>query len=307
MRSVLREGSPVASKYEFIDVMRLDTAEYAFPVEFMCERLDVSKSSYYDWRRRPDSATARRREELKLFIKKAFDMSDSTYGYRRVHAQLLRWDVTAGPELVRQLMREMGLVPCQPRPKRRSLTQATAGEVPDLVGRNFTADAPGEKLVGDITYIATGEGWLYLATVIDCCTKEVIGYAMDDHYQTPLISRAIRNAARNRKLARDAIFHSDRGSNYMSAEYARTLKDLGLRRSAGRTGICFDNAMAESFFGALKNERVSRVTYPTREEARRDITRYIELWYNLKRLHSAVGYRPPREVHAEFEVLRLAA
>ena len=307
MRGVLREGSPVASKYEFIETMQLDTAEYAYPVEFMCEHLGVSKSGYYDWRRRPDSATARRREELKLLAKKAFDMSDSTYGYRRIHAQLLRWGHTAGPELVRQLMRELGLVPCQPRPKRWSLTQAAPGPAPDLVGRDFTAEAPGEKLVGDITYIPTSEGWLYLATVIDCCTKEAIGYAMDDHYQTPLISQSIRNAARNRKLAKGAIFHSDRGSNYMSAEYAVVLQDLGLRRSAGRTGICFDNAMAESFFGALKNERVSRTSYPTRETARRDIIRYIELWYNLKRLHSAVGYRPPREVHAEFEDLRLAA
>ncbi len=287
--------------------MRLDNAECAYSVEFMCRKLGVSKSGYYDWRNRPDSATAQRREELRLLIKKAFDMSDGTYGYRRVHAQLLRWGHTAGPELVRQLMRELGLVPCQPRPKRRSLTQAAPGPVSDLVGRDFTAEAPGEKLVGDITYVPTGEGWLYLATVIDCCTKEVIGYAMDDHYQTPLISLAIRNAARNRKLIKGAIFHSDRGSNYMSAEFAWELGRLGLRRSAGRTGICFDNAMAESFFGALKNERVSRVTYLTREAARQDITRYIEFWYNRKRLHSAVGYRPPREVHAEYERLRIAA
>jgi transposase InsO family protein len=307
MRGVLREGSPVASKYEFIETMRLDTAEYVFSVEFMCERLGVSKSGYYDWRRRPDSTTARRREELMLLVNKAFEMSDGTYGYRRVHAQLARWGHSAGPELVRQLMRELGLMPCQPRPKRLGLTQAAAGVVPDLVGRNFTADAPGEKLVGDITYIPTDEGWLYLATVIDCCTKEVIGYAMDDHYQTPLISRAIRNAARNRKLTKGAIFHSDRGSNYMSAEFGRTLNRLELRRSSGRTGICFDNAMAESFFGALKNERVSRLSYLTREAARQDITRYIEFWYNRKRLHSAVGYRPPREVHAEHARLRIAA
>ena len=130
---------------------------------------------------------------------------------------------------------------------------------------------------------------------------------MDDHYQTPLISRAIRNAARNRKLAPGAIFHSDRGSNYMSAEFALELKRLGLRRSAGRTGICFDNAMAESFFSVLKNERVSRVIYLTRKAARQDITRYIEFWYNHKRLHSAVGYRPPREVYAEHQKLRIAA
>jgi transposase InsO family protein len=287
--------------------MRLDTEKYVCTVEFMCQRLDVSKSGYYDWRNRPDSATAQRRGKFKLLIRKAFDMSDSTYGYRRIHAQLARWGHRAGPELVRQLMREMSLAPCQPGPKRFGLTRAAAGDVPDLVGRNFTADAPGEKLVGDITYIKTGEGWLYLATVIDCCTKEVIGYAMDDHYQTPLISQAIRNAARNRKLAKNAIFHSDRGSNYMSGKYADVLRELGLRRSSGRTGICFDNAMAESFFGALKNERVSRVTYLTRNAARQDITRYIELWYNHMRLHSAIGYRPPREVHAEYTELRKVA
>jgi transposase InsO family protein len=287
--------------------MRLGTTEYAYSVEYMCNRIGVSKSGYYDRRGRPESATAERREELKLLITKAFEDSDSTYGYRRIHAQLHRWGIAAGLELVRRLMRELGLEPCQPKPKRFGLTQGTPAPVPDLVGRNFTADAPGQKLVGDITYVSTGEGWLYLATVIDCCTKEVIGYAMDDHYQTPLISRAIRNAARNRKLAKGAIFHSDRGSNYMSAEYGKVLDNLDLRRSAGRTGICFDNAMAESFFGALKNERVSRVTYLTREIARQDITCYIEFWYNRKRLHSAVGYRPPREVHAEYQKLRIVA
>jgi putative transposase len=246
-------------------------------------------------------------KELKLLITKAFDLSDSTCGYRRVHAQLARWGIDVGLELVRQLMRALGLVLCQPKPRRWSLTETAAGRLPDLVGRDFTAATPGEKLVGDITYIHTEEGWLYLATVLDCCTKEVIGYAMDDHYRTPLISRAIRNAARNRRLAKSAIFHSDRGSNYMSAEFADVLDGLGLRQSADRTGICFDNAMAESFFGALKNERVSRVSYATREEARRDIIWYTEFWYNRKRLHSAVGYRPPGEVYAEFEELRLAA
>lgn len=287
--------------------MRLDAAECAYPVEFMCELLGVSKSGYYDWRQRPDSATYQRRKELKLLIQKAFELSDSTYGYRRVHAQLVRWGISVGLELIRQLMRELGLQPCQPKPKRWSLTQATAGPVPDLVGRDFTAAAPGEKLVGDITYIPTGEGWLYLATVIDCCTKEVIGYAMDDHYQTPLITHALRHAARNRKLATGAIFHSDRGSNYISIDFGKQLTRLGLRRSAGRTGICFDNALAESFFGALKNERASRVTYLNREAARKDIIRYIELWYNQRRLHSAVGYRPPREVHDEhLELLRTA-
>ncbi len=143
MRGVLREGSPVESKYEFIDEMWLDTAECAYSVEFMCGRLGVSRSGYYDWRSRPESATAQRREELKLLIKKAFDMSDSTYSDRRIQAQLHRWGVAVGVKLVRRLMRELGLVPCQPRPKRFNLTKAAAGQVPDLVGRDFTADAPG--------------------------------------------------------------------------------------------------------------------------------------------------------------------
>lgn len=287
--------------------MRHDTTKYAYPIAFMCRILRVSRSGYYDWLSRPESATAARRGELKLLIGKAFKISGGTYGHRRVHAQLQRWGVPAGPELVRSLMRAMGLVPCQPRPFRHSLTRAAPTSVPDLVGRDFTADAPGRKLVGDITYVPTGQGWLYLATVLDCCTKEVIGYAMDDHYRTGLISRAIRNAARNRTLAADAIFHSDRGSNYMSDEYAKVLHGLGLRRSAGRTGICYDNAMAESFFGTLKNELIHRTRYETREDARRAITRYIEFWYNRTRLHSAVGYRPPTEVHAEYQRLRTAA
>jgi putative transposase len=165
--------------------MRLGMVEYVYGVEFMCKRLDVSKSGYYNWRGRPESATAQRREELKLLVKKAFEDSDSTYGYRRIHAQLRRWGIAAGLELVRRLMRELGLEPCRPKPKRCNLTQGAPSSVPDLVGRNFTADTPGEKLVGDITYIATAEGWLYLAAVLDCCTKEVIGYAMDDRYRTP--------------------------------------------------------------------------------------------------------------------------
>jgi putative transposase len=146
--------------------MRLDTVEYAYPVEFMCQWLGVSKSGYYDWRSRPESATAQRRENLLLHIRKAFEMSDGTYGYRRIHAQLLRWGVTAGPELVRQLMRNLGLKPCQPRPRWWALTRAASGPVPDLVGRDFTADAPGKKLVGDITYSPTGEGWLCLAAAL---------------------------------------------------------------------------------------------------------------------------------------------
>ena len=146
-------------------------------------------------------------------------------------------------------------------------------------------------MAGDITCIPTWQGRLYLATVIDCHTKAVIGWATDDNYKTPLIEKAIEMAARNYPLAGNAIFHSDLGSNYTSQQFAATLKKHNLRQSAGRTGICYDNAMAESFFAALKNERVHRTQYPTREHARRDVVRYIEFWYNSKRWHSGLQYR----------------
>ena len=268
----------------------------------MCRWLAVSTSGYYEWRRRPQSATARRRELLKSLIAEIFADSDQTYGHRRVHAALRRRGEHSSVELVRALMRALDLRPCQPRPWRHQLTESdpAAAPIPDLVRRDFTAEAPGQKTVGDITYIPTWEGWVYLATVIDCHTKAVIGWAMDDHYKTPLISAAIDMAARNQKLQPHAIFHSDRGSNYTSAEFARHLKAHDIRQSVGRTGICYDNAMAESFFATLKNERVNRTVYPTRKHAMDDVARYIELRYNSQRLHSGLDYRTPHEVHNEY-------
>lgn len=293
--------------YEFIDA-QYATSRAAPAIACMCRWLGVSKSGYYEWRSRPDSATAKRRAELKLLIAKAFDDSDGTYGYRRVQAQLARWGVRAGLELVRALMRELGLVACQPRPWRPSTTrQGAAGPIPDLVNRDFSASVPGQKMVGDITYIPTWEGWLYLATVIDCATRKVVGWAMDDNYKTPLITSAIEMAARNIDLPGDAIFHSDRGSNYTSAEFAAVLQRLQIRQSVGRTGICFDNALAESFNAAVKVERAHRTVYPTRKKAREDIARYIEIRYNRKRLHSGLGYRTPQEVHDEYLNRQLAA
>ena len=239
--------------------------------------------------------------KLRLLIKKIFDDSDGTYGYRRIAEQLARWRVPAGAELVRKLMRVLGLVACQPRPWRPSTTrQGQAGPIPDLVNRDFTANVPGEKMVGDITYVPTWQGWAFLATVIDCATRKVIGWAVDDNYRTPLITSAIQMAAQNVDLSADAIFHSDRGSNYTSAEFAAVLDGLGIRQSVGRTGSCFDNALAESFNAAVKVERVHRTVYPTIRKAREDIARYIELRYNRTRLHSALGYRTPQEVHDEY-------
>ena len=150
------------------------------------------------------------------------------------------------------------------------------------------------------TYIPTWQGWVYLATVIDCATRKIVGWAMDDNYQTPLITAAIEMAARNLDLPAGAIFHSDRGSNYTSAEFAAVLERLRIQQSVGRTGICYDNALSESVNAAVKVELVNRTEYPTRKKAKDAIARYIELRYNQTRLHSGLGYRTPQEVLDEY-------
>ena len=287
----------MSARYELIDAERANHA-----IVDMCAWLRVSRSGFYEWRSRPLSATAERRERLKVMIEAIFDANHETYGYRRIHAVLARSGEEVSPELVRQLMRELGLVPVQPRPWRPVTTQAgKPGAIPDLVNRDFTAGRPGTKLVGDITYIPTWEGFLYLATVIDCHSKMVVGWAMADHFKTSLITAALDSAAGNIHIEKGCIFHSDRGSNYTSDEFGRHLTEkYRMRRSVGRTGVCWDNAMAESFFGALKNEWLNRMVFATRAKARRAVVQYIEGFYNRRRLHSANGYRTPLEVHTEY-------
>ena len=300
----------MSDKYAFIDAEYAHAADAACAptIERMCRWLQVSKSGYYEWLHRPTSATAQRRELLKIKIKALFDASDGSYGYRRLHAALLRGGDQVGPELVRELMRELGLVACQPRPWRTTTLRGEEhSRALDLVGRDFSAEAPGQKLVGDITYIPTWAGWLYLATVIDCFNKEVIGYAMADHMRTSLIGDAVDMAARNHTLAVNCIFHSDRGTQYTSTEFGKKLTALHLRQSLGHTGCCYDNALAESFFASLKNERVYRTVYPTRKKAKQDIAHYIEIFYNRQRLHSALSYRTPHEVRIEYLNQQLAA
>ena len=293
----------MSAKFAFIH------AEKAlYSIVKMCAWIGVSTSGYYEWRDRPPSATAQRRGHLATLIEWIFTDSDQTYGHRRIRAALARQGERVTPELVRSIMRERGLNPCQPRPLRPTTTHAGhVGAIPDLVARDFTADAPGTKLVGDITYLPTWQGWLYLATVIDCHTKACIGYALAEHLRADLVIDALQMAARNYTLADGAIFHSDRGTQYTSRSFAEAAAELGVRRSVGRTGSCFDNALAESFNASLKVERVQRTVYPTREHARKDVTRYIEFRYNTKRLHSALGYRTPQEVHDEYRNQQLAA
>jgi transposase InsO family protein len=226
-----------------------------------------------------------------------FAGSHETYGYRRVHAALARRGEHCSAELVRALMREQGLIPAQVRAFQPATTvQGNYQGIPDLVGRDFTAERPGVKLVGDITYVRTWEGFLYLATVIDCHSKAVLGWAMADHYRTDLVKDAIRMASGTGLLQPGAVFHTDRGSNYTSDEFGRYLTGLHIRRSVGRTGVCWDNAMAESFFSAIKNEWLHRFVFTTRAKAKSQVIRYIEGFYNHRRLHSALGYRTPLEV-----------
>ena len=295
----------MSEKYEFIDAeytARLDAHVGDAPtIGRMCAWLSVSRSGYYEWLNRPASATAKRREDLKIKIAALFDYYDQTYGYRRIHAELVRAGEQVGPELVRRLMRELDLVPCQPRPYRTTTVRDTdERQVPDLVRRDFTAEGPGRKLCGDITYIHTWEGWVYLATVIDCFNKEVIGYAIADHMRADLVVDAVQMATRNHTLEPGCIVHHDHGSQYTSATYAEKLAQHQLRLSLGRTGNCFDNALAESFNSMLKTERVHRTVYATRKKAMADVANYIEIFYNRRRIHSGIGYKTPHEIRTEY-------
>jgi putative transposase len=287
----------VSSIYEFIDG---EKAHY--PIVKMCDWSGVSRSGFYEWRERPASATAERRAALAVEVKRIFDDSNGTYGYRRVHATLTREGIEAGPELVRSIMRQLELVACQPRPYRTTTIadKATAAATPDRLCGVFSAEAPGTRLVGDLTYIPTWQGWLYLATVIDCHTKAVVGWSMADHLRASLVGDALKMARSNIDIVEDCVFHSDRGTQYTSAEYRELLEDYKILPSVGRTGVCWDNALAESFFASLKNELVHRTVFPTRRHARRSVAHYIEVWYNRRRLHSGLDYRTPQEVYEEF-------
>jgi putative transposase len=294
----------VSAKYAFIR-----SEEGNYPVRSMCRWARVSRSGYYEWRDRPPSATARWRAELAAIVGFVHADSDETYGYRRVRASLARLGRPCDPQTVRSLMRERGLRGCRPRRKGPRTTIASdAAGLPDLVKRDFTAAEPGRKLVGDITYLDTWQGWVYLATVLDCATKKVVGYAMAEHMRTELVTDALAMAQRNGHIRPGVtIFHSDRGAQYTSEEFKEFTEAAGITRSVGRTGICYDNAWAESFNATLKVERVHRTAYPTREQAMKDVARYIELRYNQKRLHSALGYRTPNEAERDWHESQKAA
>lgn len=266
----------------------------------MCQKLVVPRSSFYAWRARVDVITtsAARRKDLGDRIKSIFIDRYKVYGCRRITAELNGAGIACSVGLVASIMREKDLVAIQPRAWKRTTTQGDCDhDMPDLIGRDFSPDTglPGQRLVGDITYLRTGQGWLYLATVIDLATRMVVGWQLADHMRTPLIIDALKMARTHGKVAPNAIFHSDRGSRYTSDDFHKYCKENGFIQSMGRTGVCWDNSVAESFFSSLKNEMYHHQVFPTRSRARFAIADYIEIFYNRKRIHSTLGYQTPAQ------------
>ncbi|WP_170991215.1 IS3 family transposase [Herbidospora galbida] len=274
-------------------------------VKRACELLEVSRAAFYARRDPAPGPRAVRDAELSQRIGGLHRDSRGTYGAPRIHAALRREGEPCGRRRVAQLMRTLGL---QGRHRRRrqitTIPGPDAGLRPDLIGRDFEPDAGGvdTRWCGDITYVKTDEGWLYLATVIDIASRRVVGWATADHLRTELVTDALRRAWRNRRPTGPVIFHSDRGCQYGSAAYARLAGRLGIRLSVGRTGQCWDNALAESFFATIKGELLDQHRWPTRAAAHSAIFEFIESWYNLHRLHSSLGYVSP----AAYEAARAA-
>ena len=266
-------------------------------VKRACELLKVSRSACYAARGDGPSQRAAQNAELAERVKAVHEESKGRYGSPRVHAQLQAQGLRHSRKRVARLMRQAGLQGrAAKRWKKTTIPDPAAAARADRIRRDFTADASkvNTRWCGDITYIATWEGWLYLATVIDIASRRVVGYAMADHLRTELISGALSNAVAARDPEPGVIFHSDRGCQYTSAAYAELAEDCQVTLSVGRTGQCWDNALAESFFSSLKGELTDTRAWPTRAGARRAVVEYIA-WYNGTRLHSALGYQSPAD------------
>ena len=284
------------TRYRCVDAQKAA----GFPVAAACQAAGVTRSAYYAWTTRAaQGPSGHDLEEARLVseIHRIHTRSGGTYGVPRVHAELRRRGWTTNHKRVERLMRGHGIVGYRPR-RRRSLTKPDAGAAPtpDLLGRLFNPDRPDVAWCGDVTWIPTDEGWLYLASVIDLASRYLVGYSMGIHHDAALVVAALDAAAATRggRPMPDTIFHSDRGAEYSSSACVQACQRLGLRRSMSRTGSCLDNAVAESWFASLKVELVHRQHYRTRAEARTAIFRWIA-WYNRFRLHSANNYLPPIE------------
>jgi transposase InsO family protein len=273
----------------------------------MCGVLEVAPSGYYAWRRRVPSPRAQANRVLLAEIRGIHQHSHGTYGAPRVHAELRERQRRVSRKRVARLMRVAGLVGRPPRRFRRTTVADPRVEAKDLVQRQFTATAPDQLWFGDITYIRTWEGWLYLAVLLDAYSRKVVGWAMADHLRTELASGALHMAVTARRPTSGLIHHTDRGVQYTSAAYRRVLESHHIAQSVGKPGTCWDNAVAESFFATLKNELVYRHTWTTHRQARQAIFEFIAGWYNQHRRHSALGYRSPAAVEQRTTSTPLAA
>jgi transposase InsO family protein len=277
-------------------------------VKRACELLQVSRAAYYADRTSGPSHRRRRDAELTDKIVEIHDDSKQTYGSPRVHHELRARGERCSRKRVARLMRAADRYGRAPkRWKKTTIPDPAATTRPDLIGRNFAVDpdhpeAVNTRWCGDITYIHTWEGWLYLATVIDLASRRVVGWAVADHLRTDLVADALTDALNRRRPAPGVVFHSDRGCQYTSRQYANLARDLGVTLSVGRKGQCWDNAVAESFFATLKIELIDRRTWPTRKATSTAIFDYIEGWYNTRRRHSTLGYLSPAQYESTITV-----
>jgi len=261
----------------------------------MCHVLEVSRAGFYAWLARPESPRAVRRAEVVEAIRRVHREGRRVYGSPRVHRALQAEGVACCENTVAGLMRRIGLRAATARRFVARTTDSRHGRptAENILDRRFEPGEPDRAWAGDVTYIATGEGWLYLAAVLDLGSRKVVGWATADHLRSELVERALSNALEHRRPAGPVLHHSDRGVQYACDAYQQMLRSHGLEASMSRKGDCWDNAAMESFFGTLKQELVHRETYATREEARRSLFEYIEVFYNRQRLHSTLGYQSP--------------
>lgn len=265
-----------------------------FPVRVMCGTLGVSASGYYAWRGRPESRRAVANRQLLAEVRRVHERHRGRYGSPRVHAALRAEGFCAGR--VARLMRH-GLRAAAARRFRPATTDSRHGlpVAPDLLGQTFQVAEPNRVWLADITYVPTGEGWLYLAAVLDLGTRKVVGWAMRDRLRAELATSALIMAIQRQRPAVGLVQHSDRGSQYASRDYRDLLAAAGMQQSMSRKGCCHDNAPMESFFHTLKAELVHRTRFETRDQARRELFSYIGAYYNRQRAHSALGYLIPEQ------------
>jgi putative transposase len=268
----------------------------------LCRLLGVSRSGYYAWRSRSPSERFRFDAVLSEKIETIYRNSRATYGSPRVHAELRAIGIRCGRKRVARLMRRAKLQGCL-RGRRMSTTHRAALQqaAPDLIGRNFASEEPDRLRVADITYVRSTEGFVYLAFILDACSRKVVGWSMATHLRTELVVDALQMAIARRKPSPGLVHHSDRGVQYTSLSFGKRLEDEGLVPSMGQVGSAYDNALAESFIATLKTELLYRSNWPTRQVVRTAIFEYIEGFYNTRRRHSALGHLSP----AEFEEVRL--